>query len=469
MSRVLFVTHDGTSHEPLGLEYVSAALLRAGHQTKACMQSKTIATVRSWQPDFVAFQVITGDQDRWAGVARIVKKTFPGVKTMFGGPHFLFFSNAAMPEADIVIRGDGEESVVGAVNGEPWTNFKMILDLDSRAHPDRGLLYNNDFPGVKNNVIRNFIACQGCPYKCTYCFNSNDNWQKMTQEKRLRYHSPEWLVEDIERTFKDYGGQLVSFQDDIFGIDFEWLESFSRAYQRIKIPFFAQLRPRLITEDRVRLLKEAGIHIVSFAIESGNERTRREFLDREEPNEVIERGVEILHRHGIKFRMQNMLGIPVEDPLGDALETLRFNIKCRPPLSWVSLLQAYPGTAIAKKVVKMGFVKSEADLLPLVNSTFFDESSLPIKNKRQIERLQKYWSAVVRWPWLYGIVKQLIKINFGKKFHEWVFEKTKGYINAQEYWRVERMEKHVSIISHQNQILDRLGGELSRPKEKIPA
>lgn len=464
MSRVLFVTHDGTSHEPLGLEYLSAALLRAGHETKACMESRTLPTVNKWGADFVAFQVLTGDQDRWGGVASTVKKAFPKVKTIFGGPHFLFMQGKPPASADMVIGGDGETAIIDAIEGRPWTNFKMILDLDSRAHPDRGLLYNDDFPGVKNNVIRNFISCQGCPYKCTYCFNSNENWQKMVQEKRLRYHSPEWIIEDIERTFKDFGGKLVSFQDDIFGIDLEWLEKFSKLYQKVRIPFFAQLRPRLITEDRVRLLKEAGIHIVSFAIESGNEATRRDFLDREEPNEIIEKGAALLHQYKIKFRMQNMLGIPVADPLGDALETLRFNIKCRPTLSWCSLLQAYPGTAIAKKVVKMGFVKSEEDLMPLVNSTFFDESSLPIKGKKQIERLQKYWSAVVRWPWLYDIVRVLIYFDFGKKFTNWIFEKSKGYINAREYWRVSHMEKHVSITSHQP--LDRLGGELTRNPEK---
>lgn len=464
--RILFVTHDGTSHEPLGLEYVSAALIQAGHKTKACQQSLTLKIVNEWGPDFVAFQVLTGDQDRWSAVARSVKQRFPKVKTIFGGPHFLFFSKAQQSEADIVIRGDAEISIVDAVEGRQWKDFVPIENLDSRAHPDRKLLYNDDFPAVKSNVIRNYIACQGCPYKCTYCFNSNTNWQEMISQlgARLRYHSPEWIIDDIERTFKDYGGQLVSFQDDIFGIDLQWLEKFSRLYKRVGIPFFAQLRPRLITEDRVKLLKESGIHIVSFAIESGNEKNRREVLDREEPNEVIQKGCELLHKYGIKFRMQNLLGLPVKEPLQDALETLRFNMKQRPTLSWCSLLQAYPGTAIAKYVVKQGMFKSEADLLPLVNSTFFDESSLPIKDKKKIERLHKYWSAVVRWPWLYNIVRVLINFDFGKKFHSWIFETSKGYINKREYWRVDHMDKHVSILSHQP--LDRLGGELIRNPEK---
>jgi anaerobic magnesium-protoporphyrin IX monomethyl ester cyclase len=269
--RVLFVLHDGVSHEPLGIQYLSAALIAAGHETKACMQSKTIENVDRWKPDFTAFQVLSGDEGRWGSVAKEVKKYFPSVRTIFGGPHYLFFSKAAQSDADIIIRGDGEKAIVDAVEGRPHVDLSAIPNLDDLPRPDRSILYNDTFPGIKNNVIRNFISCRGCPYKCTYCYNSNAEWQKMveTGKKRLRYHSPEYMVDDIEKTFKDYGGRLVSFQDDIFGIDLAWLERFAKLYKRLRLPFFAQLRPRLITEDRVKLLKEAGIHIASFAIESG--------------------------------------------------------------------------------------------------------------------------------------------------------------------------------------------------------
>lgn len=469
---VLFVTHDGVSHEPLGIEYLSAALKAAGHQTKACMQSKAVDTARAWGADFAAFQVLTGDEGRWGKVAAAIKQAIPGCKTIFGGPHYLF-TKSIQSEADIIIRGDGEISIVEVVEGRKHADLVAVstgkygAELDEVPRPDRSIFYNDDFPGIKNNVIRNFISCRGCPYKCTYCYNSNAEWQKMVEsgKKRLRYHSPAYMVDDIEKTFKEYGGKLVSFQDDIFGIDMGWLEEFTRLYKRVNIPFFAQLRPRLITEDRVKLLKEAGIHIASFAIESGNQKTRREVLDRDEPNELIERGAQLLHKHGIKFRMQNLLGLPVEDPLADAVETLKFNIKCRPTLSWCSLLQAYPGTVMADYVIKKGIVKSMEELTFLVNATFFDEGSLPIKDKEKIERLQKYWSACVRWPWLTPIVLQAIKLNLGKKFHNYVFEKSKQYINAKEYWRVERdFDRHLSLLNKNP--LDRLGGELVRNPEK---
>jgi anaerobic magnesium-protoporphyrin IX monomethyl ester cyclase len=457
--RVLFVTHDRVSHEPLGLEYVSGALVHAGHETAGCQESMAIERAKQWQPDVVGFQVITGDQDRWGRVAEQVRQVVPGVRTMFGGPHYLFFTKAQQAGADIVIRGEAERSVVDAVEGRPWTDL-VATNLDDLPPPDRDLFYNDDFPGIRDNPIRNFIACRGCPYKCTYCYNSNPEWLAMTAgTKRLRYHSPEWLAEDIGRTMQNYGGNLVSFQDDIFGIDLDWLERFERAYRRVRIPFFAQLRPYLITEDRVKLLKAAGIHIASFAIESGNEYTRAEVLDRRETNELILKGCDLLHRYGIKFRMQNLLGLPVDDPLADALETLRFNMTCKPTLSWCSLLQAYPGTAMAEMVVKRGLVPNVEALIPLVSAEFFDSSSLPIKNKRQIERLHKWWSAAVRWPWLYWLVRLLIYVPLGRHVESWIFEKTKQYINQQEYWRTKGRDAVPHVASTP---LDRLGAELVR-------
>lgn len=464
MSRVLFITHNGISHEPLGLMYLSGALLRAGHETKAIMAHKALETVGSWGPDFVAFQVLTGDQDKWGRVAHDIKQHYPHVKTIFGGPHYLFFQKANQPEADFVVKGEGENAIISIVEGREIPCLNSIENLDSLAHPDRSLLYNDEFPAIRDNVIRNVITTRGCPYKCTYCYNSMKEWQELMGPKRLKSHSPEWVIEDIELAILKHGGELISFQDDIFATSMDWLERWVKLYQRLRIPFFAQLRPRFITEERIKLLKEANIHIASFAVESGVEKTRREILDREEPNDVIYKGAMLLHKHGIKFRMQNLLALPVEDPLRDALDTLKFNMKCRPTLSWCSLLQAYPGTKVADYVVKKGMVKSLEDLIPMVNATFFDECSLPIKNKKEIERLHKYWSAVVRWQWLYPIVRVLIYVKVKQKWLNWIFEKTKGYINKMEYWRVKDKGQ---VRAREFQSLDRLGGELVRDAGKL--
>ena len=67
---------------------------------------------------------------------------------------------------------------------------------------------------------------------------------------------------------------------------------------------------------------------------------------------------------------------------------------------------------------------------------------------------------------MYPIIRQAINMNLGKKFHNWFFEKTKQYINAKEYWRVERdFDRHLSVLNQKNP-LDRIGGELVRNPEK---
>lgn len=107
--KILFVTHNDVSHEPLGLMYVSSALIKAGHLTVACEEKNALSAVACFRPDFVGFQVITGDQDRWGKVALQIKKQYPHIKTIFGGPHFLFFNKIGQEGADFIIRGEAEK------------------------------------------------------------------------------------------------------------------------------------------------------------------------------------------------------------------------------------------------------------------------------------------------------------------------------------------------------------------------
>ncbi len=88
--KVLFVTHNDTSHEPLGLMYVSSALIKAGHLTAACEEKNVFSEIDSFRPDFVGFQVITGDQDRWGKVALRIKKQYPAIKTILAARIFCF-------------------------------------------------------------------------------------------------------------------------------------------------------------------------------------------------------------------------------------------------------------------------------------------------------------------------------------------------------------------------------------------
>ncbi len=71
-------------------------------------------------------------------------------------------------------------------------------------------------------------------------------------------------------------------------------------------------------------MKESGCEFITLAIESANENTQkflnRGFITNRDVRNVIQWTKEL----GIKTRLLNIIGLPVEDPLADALETLKF-------------------------------------------------------------------------------------------------------------------------------------------------
>ena len=67
-------------------------------------------------------------------------------------------------------------------------------------------------------------------------------------------------------------------------------DEFCEMYSDIKLPFWMQTRPETVTDYNMKKLKEVGLHRISFGIEHGNEKFRREILDRRWSNiDIIEK------------------------------------------------------------------------------------------------------------------------------------------------------------------------------------
>ena len=129
---------------------------------------------------------------------------------------------------------------------------------------------------------------------------------------------------------------------------------------------------------------------------------------------------EVLHRHGINFEIQNIIGIPGEG-LEEALETLEFNIRCRPAWTQASLLFPYPSTEIYETAREMGLLASET---PVDSPTFYESSPLKIPRKKEMQNLQKLFSITVEFPFLFRYIRFLIRLplswlyNFIRQMHK---------------------------------------------------
>jgi len=145
----------------------------------------------------------------------------------------------------------------------------LVSDLDSLPIPD--LAEENKFYVEFGRVHegdpwRNFVryelmASRGCPYNCTFCSNSVFHGLYSGLGRFVRVRSVEHVMRELENA-KQMRPKMnfVLFLDEVFGITVEWLREFRDAYpRRIGLGFDSLTDPRSITDEKMGLLKEAGL------------------------------------------------------------------------------------------------------------------------------------------------------------------------------------------------------------------
>jgi hypothetical protein len=103
----------------------------------------------------------------------------------------------------------------------------------------------------------------------------------------------------------------------------------------------------------------------------------------------------------------SMLGIPGAS-LDDELRTLALNVACGIDLAAATILQPYPGTAIAEWAESKGFFDGNYDRL---GYSYFDESPFRYPSKRARDRvtnLQRLFSYAVEFPEVRRNIRWLI-------------------------------------------------------------
>lgn len=433
MARVLFI-ESNLRNEKLGIMYLSSVLKQKGHSAMLCWYEKDDIhdLIRSFSPDFIGFSVMTGSHRRLFEIAKEIKKSY-GIKVVVGGPHATFFANEINEDiADYIVVGQGERAIIEIVEGrvsERIVKFDF-MDLDKIPFPDRSLFYR--YPEFRDNPMKNIITCRDCPYSCTYCYNHS--WKGMFKQQKtfLQRRSVDNVISEALELKNSYPLEKILFLDDNFLVNEKWVDEFCVKFKNaVGIPFLCSLSANLIDEDSIIKLKDAGLFMVNFAIESADPNVQRDVLKRGHVNneEIIE-AIAMLKKHGIKTRMQNMIGIPVKESLKDALNTLQFNKQYQVEDSWVSIFQPYPNTKLAEYSLQNGFIKTGEGVS--FADSFFDKTCLEIDHPNEIKRLQKWWYFIINYNISPETIDTLLKIEFseliGDALQSVRFEFSKKYL-----------------------------------------
>ena len=431
--------------EPLayGLMVLAASLRQHGHQV-SLVQNNHIdaieAAPETGAADVLAMSATTGLHRIYLGWTHRLRARFPEKEIVLGGPPPTFFPQVAGQAAfDGVCVGEGEESfpefldLVG--RGFPrvpdgwWIRRDHghgpveqgaprgpVRDVDALPSPAFDLFYDAD-PHYRHEPNKSFLATRGCPYRCSYCFNRNLNERHRSYGPLLRTRDPERMCDDILAVRKRWGARLVWFLDANFVANVPWLEAFTSVYRRrVGLPVFCKLRPERATERVVRLLGELNCTGVGVGIESGSERIRREVLCRPASDDDILAGCRRLKAAGIRILSFSMLGIPGAR-FDDELRTVALNVACGVDLAAATILQPYPGTAIAAWAEANGHFDGNYDRL---GYSYFDPSPFRYATDRERDRvtnLQRLFSYAVEFPEVRRHIRWLIERKPNQLYH----------------------------------------------------
>ena len=405
--KILFV-EDKLRTDKLGFLYLSSILKESGHTVDLCQDS--IDSVENYLPvDFIMYSVMSGDHEWFLGRNAELKRKHSFISVM-GGPHFTFFPEQGLedPNIDFVVQGPGEGVIVDLVEGRlPSKLIRGELpNVNSLPMPDRSILYQYDEFGKSR--MKRFIAGRYCYFNCNYCFNHlfKSLYRDTSKESFYQRLDPNKMVDEIRHTKDVYGLELAYFNDDDLAASKDWLIEFCDIYlKRVGVPFCGSVRASSVGFDLLKTMADAGCNFLNLAIESANPKTQR-FLRRGNiKNEQIEAACNYCEQLGIKVRLQNMIGLPVEDPLADALETLEYNIKINPTDSWASIFQPFPKTDLWKYCLDKGLITEEMQV-----KTFYSNTQLKIENSEKIDRLHKWWFFAAKYQLPIELIKILIEI-----------------------------------------------------------
>jgi radical SAM superfamily enzyme YgiQ (UPF0313 family) len=250
---------------------------------------------------------MTGSSSMMDEITKLCNLLPENAKVIFGGIHASSMSEEVLPDypvIDLVVRGEGEESIISILEGKPLSkilgvsyrdkkgkivhnkNSLFIEDLDSLPFPARDLLPMHKYfsIGARRLPMDYVVTGRGCPYHCIFCADF------ITSGRKLRTRSAENIIAEIDYLVKTYGTQEIDFQDDNFTLYADRVEKFcdlmikTGLNKKIIWRISNGVRCDKLTLPMLKHMKAAGCYMLSLGIESGNQ----EILDKMRKAEKLE-------------------------------------------------------------------------------------------------------------------------------------------------------------------------------------
>jgi len=347
------------------------------------------SVIREFRPDVVGLSIMTGKYGAALNTARITKEIARDqgreILVISGGPHVSALPEevAAEPCVDVAFKREAERSLCEWMERvdrpSEWKEVAGITFVDERGvMVDTGYMPYvarlDDLPFQARHLVHRrdtfpshsfgyLFASRGCPYACTYC-SSHDTWTR-----KIRYVSPERVVDEIEHSYHEYGTRSFSFEDDVFPFNRDHaLAVCEDIVQRgLDIEWTCETRVNAITPEVARAIRRGGCTEVKLGVETGDEEILK-WIKKKATLDQAFRAAEVLHEVGVDVATFFMVGLP-DDTEETMWKSFEFMKRLGSQNICFSKATPYPGTELYDMCVSEGLLGTDLDW-----SAFFHQS-----------------------------------------------------------------------------------------------
>lgn len=421
------------------------------------------------KPLFAGVTAIAGPMIRHAvAISDQIKQISPATNVIWGGPHSMVAGDLAARHAsvDAVAIADGEitiHSIAHALkNDQPLNKIKglwlkneigdaictgepKLPDLSSLPHLSYEIVGDRYFYPSLGKPTAYFETSRGCPYRCSYCYQSSQRIPRRTLTpgqvlKSLRFllaENPQvrhLYVVDDNYFFEEDRARDITERLIAEGIDLTY-----------QIQGAAQVDLERMSTDDLRALRRSGCNRVDIGAESGSPGMAKTLGKAINPAQLMDL-IKRLTQADIIPWINFMSGIP-----GEQAEDLERSIGVisgiarKYPKALISPVYAYypyPGTRLYEIALQAGFHRPET-ITDIAEGSWRSSHSPWLTKKRRdtLERLYFYSIFIDDKVLFYrsspiimilvALMKPIAKFRFAKNFfkypaEKWLFEKIFG-------------------------------------------
>ena len=391
--KVLMIVYDNGSYDnvfPMGVGALCAILKRDGHEFEIWNQD-----IHHWPDDYLRtyldenkFDVIVFSLIAGYYQYQKMKSLSKAINSSKNRPFYVMGGYGPTPEpeffikktgCDAVCMGEGEitiaklmEAIENKKSLDTVPGIAWLEDGKLKKTPRASLVHNLDslplipyekFPMHHYRMLRlpkatttdfcfPLMSARGCSFKCTFCYRMDPGY---------RMRTPEPMLDEIEKLYKDYGITYITFQDDLLMSSVEHTEAVCLEFLKRDLPVKWNCNGRLnyCSEELLQLMKDAGCVFINYGIESMDQKVLNNMKKGLRPEMIIQ-GIEDTLKVGISPGLNFIFG-----NIGDSRETIQQTVDFL--LKYDDFAQKrtirpvtpYPGSPLYYEAIKRGLLDKD--------------------------------------------------------------------------------------------------------------